>query len=149
MTIDEFIKLLQVLAWPAVVLVVVVILRREIRGLFGRVREIEGPGSVKVSLDPNKIGQILEEAQKENASPAAVAERIAQSATVLDRRESRILRALLDDAGRALYSYQTDYYKPSLDVVIAKGYVRREGKGFALTDDGYRVTREYILRVLQ
>jgi len=146
--IEAWTKLLQVLAWPTVALVIVILMRREIRGLFGRVREIEGPGAVKVSLDPDKVGQILDQARKENASPAIVAERIVQSATVLDRRESRILRALVDDDGRALYSYQSDYYKPSLDAMLAKGYVRRLSKGFALTDEGYRVARDYLLGVL-
>jgi hypothetical protein len=147
--LDALTKLLGVLMWPTVLLITVVLLRREIRGLFGRVREIEGPGAVKVTLDPNKLGQILDDARKENASATTVAERIVQSATILDRRESRILRALVDDAGRALYSYQTDYYRPALDATIAKGYVRKQGKGFALTDEGHRVVRDYLLDVLQ
>jgi hypothetical protein len=147
--LEPLTKLLGVLTWPTVVLIVVVLLRREIRGLFGRVREIEGPGDLKVSLDPNKVGQILDEARKENASTAAVAERIVQSATILDRREARILRALVDDDGRALYSYLSDYYRQALEATMSKGYVRRQGKGFALTDEGHSVVRDYLLSVLQ
>jgi hypothetical protein len=146
--LEALTKLLGVLTWPIVVLIVVVLLRREIRGLFGRVRAIEGPGDLKVSLDPNKVGQILDEGRKENASTAAVAERIVQSATILDPREARILRALVDDDGRALYSYQSDYYRPALDALITKGYVRRQGKGFALTDEGQRIVRDYLLGVI-
>ncbi len=141
--------LIGVLAWPVVVLVVLALLRGEIAARFGRVREIEGPGDLKVSLDPNKVQQIIEQGRKENSPPAAVAERIVQSATVLDKREARILRALLDDDGRAIYSYQTAYYRPSLESLMAKGYVRKVDKGFALSQEGRRVTKEYVVGVLQ
>jgi hypothetical protein len=147
--LDGVTKLLGVIVWPALVLIIGILLRREIRGLFGRVREIEGPGDLKVSLDPNKVEQILDEARKSNASTAAVAERIVQSATVLDPREARILRALFDDDGRALYSYQSNYYRQALEATMTKGYVRREGNGFTLTDVGRRVVRDYLLSVLQ
>jgi hypothetical protein len=148
-TIKALTDLLGVLVWPVVVLVALALLRRELAGLFGRVREIEGPGSLKVSLDANKVEQIIKEGRQENTPPAAVAERIVQTATVLDRREARILRALLDDDGRAIYSYQTDYYRPALQSLLAKEYVRKVDKGFALTQEGQRITREYILGVLQ
>lgn len=149
MTIQAITGLVGVLAWPVVVLVVLALLRTEIIALVGRVREIEGPGDLKVSLDPDKVQQIIEQGRKENSPPAAVAERIVQSATILDKLEARILRALLDDDGRAIYSYQTAYYRPSLESLMAKGYVRKIDKGFALTLEGKRVTKEYILGVLQ
>ena len=148
MTIEAITKLIGVLAWPVVVLAVLVLLRREIIALFERVREIEGAGT-KVSLDPVKVEQIIEQGRKENSSLATVAKRIVQSAVVLDKRESRILRALLDDDGRAIYSYQTAYYRPFLESLMAKGYVRRFDKGFALTQEGQRVTKEYLDRLLQ
>jgi len=148
LTIEAITKLIGVLAWPVVVLAVLVLLRREIIALFERVREIEGAGT-KVSLDPVKVEQIIEQGRKENSSLATVAKRIVQSAVVLDKRESRILRALLDDDGRAIYSYQTAYYRPFLESLMAKGYVRRFDKGFALTQEGQRVTKEYLDRVLQ
>ena len=149
MTIGEAIDLLRVLVWPVVVLTTIVLLRRQLEGLFGRVREIEGPGSLKVSLDAVAVEQIITEGREENASPSAVAERIVQAATVLDRREARILRALLDDAGRAIYNYQTDYYRPALESLLAKRFVQKVDRGFALTDEGQRVTREYVLSVLK
>jgi len=149
MTIEELTSLLGVLVWPAVVLVAVTLLRRELAGLFGRVREIEGPGNLKLSLDPNKIEQIINEGRKENSPTAAVAERIVRAATILDKREARILRALLDDDGRAIYSYQNDYYRSALESLLAKGYVRRMDKGFALSQEGQRVTKEYLLGVLK
>jgi ribosomal protein S19E (S16A) len=149
LTIEALTHLLGVIVWPVVVLVAIAVLRREVAGLFGRVRQIEGPGSLKVSLDPNKVEQIIKEGRKENVPPAAVAERIVRAATILDKREARILRALLDDDGRALYSYQTDYYRPALESLLAKGYVRKVDRGFALTQEGRRVTREYIQGVLQ
>jgi hypothetical protein len=100
--------LLGVLAWPVVVLAVGALLRREIAGLFGRVRQIEGPGSLKVSLDPNKLEQLITEARQENVPAAALAQRIVRSATVLDNLETRILRALFDDDGRGIYHYQQE-----------------------------------------
>lgn len=74
----------------------------------------------------------------ENSPLAVVAKRIVQSAVVLEKHEARILRALLDDDGRAIYSYQTASYRPFLESLMAKGYVRKFDKGFALTQKGSR-----------
>jgi hypothetical protein len=148
LAIQEITALIGVLAWPVVALAVLLLLRREITLLFGRVREIEGAGT-KVTLDPNKVEQIITQGRKENSPSAAVAKRIVQSALILDKREARILRALLDDDGRAIYSYQTAYYRPFLESLMAKGYVRKFDKGFALTQEGQRITKEYLDRVLQ
>jgi hypothetical protein len=104
---------------------------------------------LKVSLDPNKVEQIIAEGRKENAPASAVAERIVEAATILDKREARILRALLDDDGRKIYSYQSDYYRPALESLLAKGYIGRVDKGFTLTQEGRRVTKEYLQGVLQ
>lgn len=147
-SIQEITALVGVLAWPIVAVVVLLLLRREITALFGRVREIEGAGT-KVTLDTSKVEQIITQGRKENSPVATVAKRIVESALILDKRESRILRALLDDDGRAIYSYQTDYYRPSLEALIAKGYVQKLGKGFALTKEGQLVTKEYLESVLQ
>jgi hypothetical protein len=149
MTIEALTSLLGVIAWPIVVLTAIALLRRELAGLFGRVREIEGPGSLKVSLNTNEVKQIIEEGRKENAPADAVAERLVQAATILDKREARILRALRDDDGRAIYGYQSDYYRSALESLLTKGYIQRMGKGFALTQEGRRVTREYIQGVLE
>jgi len=149
LTTQAITALIGVLAWPVVALAVLVVLRREITALFGRVREIEGAGGLKVSLDPNKVEQIIEQGRKDNSPLATVAKRIVQSAVVLDKREARILRALLDDDGRAIFAYQTTYYRPFLESLMAKRYVRKFDKGFALTQEGKRVTKEYLDRVLQ
>jgi hypothetical protein len=119
-----------------------------IKNLLLRAREFAGPGNLKVSLDPNKVDEIIEKARRENASPQTVAERIAQSAIILDNREARILRGLLDDDGRAMVAYQEPYYKPALDSLIKQGYIQREGKGFSLTLDGKQRTKDYLLSVL-
>jgi hypothetical protein len=149
-TIKELIELLGVMAWPVVILVALTLLRRELAGLFRRIREIEGPASLKFLLDANKVEQIIKEGRQENAAPAAVAERIVKAATVLNQREARILRALFDDAGRALYAYQNnDYYRPSLESLLGKAYVRKVDKGFSLTPKGQQITREYLQGVLQ
>jgi hypothetical protein len=123
-------------------------LRREITGLFGRAREVEVLGA-KISLDPNRVEQIIKEGRQENAPAATIAERIVSAATVLDKLETRILRALVDDDGRAIYNYQTDYYRHALESLLAKGYIARVEKGFALTPEGRRVTKEYLHGVLQ
>jgi hypothetical protein len=149
MTIEAVTDLLNVLAWPVVILIALGIFRRELTGLFGRVREIEGPGDLKLSLDPSKVRDIIEQGRQENAPPSAVAQRIVRSAVVLDRREARILRALLDDDGRAIYSYQSDYYKTALDGLLKKELVRKVDKGFRLSAEGRRVTKEYLLPILQ
>ncbi len=146
---EAFTGLLGVIVWPVVVLIAIALLRRELVGLFGRVREIEGPGSFKVSLDPSKVEQIIKEGRRENALPSTVAERIVQAATILDKREARLLRALVDDDGRRLYSYQSDYYRPALESLLNKAYIQKKGKGFALTQEGRRTTKEYLLGVLQ
>jgi hypothetical protein len=130
-------------------LIAIVLLRRELSALFGRVREIEGPGSLKVSLDTIKVAEIIREGRKENTPPADVAARIVQAATILDKREARILRALVDDDGRAIYSYRSDYYRPALESLLAKGYVQKVDKGFALTQEGRRVTKEYLSSMLR
>lgn len=147
-TIQEITALIGVLAWPIVALAVLLLLRHEITGLFGRVREIEGAGT-KVTLDTSKVEQIITQGRNENSPIATVAKQIVQSALILDKREARILRALLDDEGRAIYSYQTDYYRPSLESLMARGYVQKFGKGFALTKEGQQVTKEYLESVLR
>jgi hypothetical protein len=148
MTVSEITALLDTLAWPVVILVVVAIFRRQLVVLFGRVREIEGPGDLKISLDAQKVEKIITEGRQTNTPPAAVAQQIVRAATVLERRETRILRALLDDEGRGMFNYQTDYYRPALTALVAKGLVQKHDKGFALTAEGLRVTKEYLLGVL-
>lgn len=149
LTIELLTALLGVIVWPLVVLIAVTLLRRELTGLFGRVREIEGPGSLKVSLDPGKVEQIITEGRKDNTPPSAVAERIVQTAIILDKRETRILRALLDDDGRAIYSYQSDYYRPALASLLDKGYIQKVDRAYSLTPEGRRITKEYIEGVLR
>lgn len=147
-TIQEITALIGVSAWPIVALAVLFLLRHEITAFFGRVREIEG-GGTKVTLDASKVEKIITQGRNENSPIETVAKRIVQSALILDKREARILRALFDDDGRAIYSYQTDYYRPSLESLMAKGYIQKLGKGFSLTKEGQRVTKEYLESVLQ
>lgn len=148
MTLHDTTGLIEVLVWPITVFVVVILLRPELVRLIGRVREFEGPGNVKIGFDPQKLEQVVESAKQENASPKAIARQLEQSVTLLDNREARILRALLDDDGRAIYNYQTDYYRPALDSLLKRGYVQREAKGFALTPLGKTKTKQYLLPVL-
>ena len=148
MTVSEITALLDTLAWPVVILVVVAVFRRQLVALVGRVREIEGPADLKITLDAQKVEQIITKGRQANATPAAVAQQIVRSA-VLEKRETRILRALLDDDGRGMFNYQTEYYKPALTALVSKGLVQRHDKGFALTPEGMRVTKEYLTTVLE
>ena len=149
MTVVEITALLDTLAWPVVILIVVAVFRRQFVVLVGRVREIEGPGDLKITLDAQKVEQIISKGRQDNVSPAAVAQQIVRSATVLEKRETRILRALLDDEGRAMFNYQTDYYRPALMSLVSRGLVQKHDKGFALTPEGLRVTKEYLSTVLE
>ncbi|HZM58612.1 MAG TPA: hypothetical protein VFB85_02425 [Vicinamibacterales bacterium] len=149
MTVSETTALLDTLAWPVVVLIVLAFFRRQLVALVERVREIEGPADLKITLDAQKVEQIITKGRQANATPAAVAQQIVRSATVLEKRETRILRALLDDDGRGMFNYQTDYYKPALMALVSKGLVQRQDKGFALTPEGMRVTKEYLTTVLE
>ena len=74
-----------------------------------------------------------------------MAERILQS---LDKREARIIRALFDDSGRAIYSYQNSYYKDSLHSLIEKGYVEKLNRGYALTEEGKNFAKSYFKRII-
>jgi hypothetical protein len=148
MTIHDLIALLGVLLWPLVVFALAILLRRDIPNLISRVREIAGPGNLKIGFDPKKLEEIAEDAKRGNASTKSLAERLERSLTVFDNREARILCALLDDDGRAIYNYQTDYYRPALDSLIKQGYVQKTGKGFALTALGKQRTKEYLVGVL-
>ena len=147
MTADETIRLVEAIAWPILILIVVWLLRKQLVALVGRVREIEGPGDVKITLDAERVEKIITKGRQENAPPAEVAQQIVRSA--LEKRETRILRALLDDDGRGMFNYQTDYYRPALMALIDKGLVQKHDKGFALTPQGLRVTREYLATILQ
>jgi hypothetical protein len=148
MTIHDLTTLLGVLAWPLVVLVLAFLLRREIPNLISRLREIAGPGDFKVAFDKREVAEIVEEAKRGNASTKTLTERLERSVTVFDNLEARILRALLDDDGRAIYNYQTDHYRAALDSLIKQGYVQKLGKGFSLTPLGKQKTKEYLLTVL-
>jgi hypothetical protein len=149
MTASEIIALLDTLAWPVVILIVMATFRRQLAVLFGRVREIEGPADLKITLDAQKVEQIISRGRQDNVPPAAVAQQIVRAATVLEKRETRILRALVDDAGRGMFNYQTDYYRPALTSLLSKGLIQKHDKGFALTPEGARVTKEYLSGVLQ
>jgi hypothetical protein len=48
-----------------------------------------------------------------------------------------------------MFNYQTDYYRSVLMSLVSKGLVQKQDKGFALTPEGMRVTKEYPLTVLE
>ena len=61
--------LIDAVGWPVFILIVVLLLRKQLVALVGRVREIEGPGDVKITLDAGKVEQIIAKGQRENAPP--------------------------------------------------------------------------------
>lgn len=116
----EVVDLVGKLAWPAVILVLVLLFRRNLHDLLARLREFEGPGDVRVKLDRRQVEQIVEEGSREQVPPREIAKRIVEQA-IVDPREFRILRALIaEDEGRGMYSYRSSYYKPALDAKQAK-----------------------------
>ena len=147
--ISNVVELVRILVWPAVVLVALALLGPELGDLVRRIREFEGPGSVKVSLDAAAVEEIVREGRAKDESAEAVARKIVERAIVLDPREARIIRALFDDEGRAMYNYQTGYYRPALNSLLEKGYVHRVDRGFALTGEGHRVARDYLVSALE
>lgn len=145
MEFQNIVKLLDTIMWPIVTLTIIFIFKDHISSLIGRIREFEGPGDIKVSLDKREIKEIIEEGKEKNYSPDTMAERILQS---LDKREVRIIRALFDDSGRAIYSYRNSYYKDALQSLLDKGYVEKLERGYSLTAEGNNFAKSYFLRVI-
>ena len=147
---QQLIDVAVALAWPLVVLISAVVLRREMSVMFARVRGIGALGDIHVVFDAahGRVAEIIEQARHDNIPPAEVAEHILSGAIVIDKREGRILRALVDDEGRELRSYEARY-RDALKALIARGYVVPAGRGYALTPQGGRVTKEYLQAVLR
>jgi len=133
--------------WPIVVLVIIFVFRSPIKDFIDRIREFEGPGDIKASLDTSKVTEILEKGKSQKKSSQELAQEIVKISR--DKREKRILRALLDDKGRAIYNYQRPYYRHALESLLDEGLVERLDKGYGLTDQGFRVTKEYLENILK
>jgi 16S rRNA C967 or C1407 C5-methylase (RsmB/RsmF family) len=148
MSLQDLINLLDILAWPIITLAIILIFKKHISSLIDRIRELEGPGDLKISLNENKneIKEILKEGTEKKYAPEEMLERIMQT---LDKREIRIVRALFDDPGRAIYSYQNDYYKDALKRLLDKGYVEKRQNGYSLTKEGNNFAKEYFQRVIE
>jgi len=50
MIVEQMIALVQSLAWPVTVLVIVLIYRKQLGLLMGNIKELEGPGGIRVAL---------------------------------------------------------------------------------------------------
>ncbi len=148
MTTESIVTLIGYLVWPGLLAFVVLYFRQNIADLIDRIQSLEGPGDVKVSFDKRKVEQIVEEGKKENAPAQVVAERIVEQA-VVDPKELRILRALFGEDGRQLRQFLGSYYRDALASLVAKGYVKKDGRDFYLTDQGKKATRAYLSNLLQ
>jgi hypothetical protein len=138
MTPTLIVDLVGKLAWPLVVLVLLFGYRRALLDLFGRARELEGPGGISVKLD--KLEQIVAAGQRDGRPARDVANQIVEEA-IVDERESRILRGLLGEkSGRLMMNYQSHGYRPALEALLARRWIVRNADGtFALTDAGTKV----------
>ncbi len=141
----DLVLLVQALAWPVLLLFVILIFRTSIGRLLERIREFQGPGHLKVSLYKQEVEDIIKEGKERNDPPEKTAALILQS---LDKRESRILRALFDEKGRAMYSYQNSYYQDALESLLKKEYVQKHDQGYALTDKGTEFTIGYLQSII-
>lgn len=136
MTAELAVNLIGNVAWPLVVVVVLLAFRKSLLGLVERTREFEGPGDLKIKLDPARVQQIVEDARRENLPAEAVTERIIDEA-VVDEREFRILRALVGESeGRRMLAYQNSFYRPALERLMAKGWIARNDNKFTLSPEG-------------
>jgi hypothetical protein len=145
---DSLIQLLGILVWPATVLIIVVIFHRPLAALVENVEKVEAPAGVKVFLNREKIEHVILQGEQEQVPAAEVANRIVQSAEVVDVSELRILRALFDEPeGRQIVNYAR-YYRAALDSLLQKGYVERDGKQYRLTVDGSEATSRYLRAAL-
>jgi hypothetical protein len=147
MTWELLIQAIGHLVWPAVMLTAIVMFRKQVVDLIARLRGFEAAGA-KFTLDPAQVKQVSDDVAKGRITPEQGARHLEQ--TVLDEKEHRILRALVDeDHGRILEGYRSPFYRPALESALSKGYIRRQGEQYFLTDEGKKIVRDYLLRVLQ
>jgi hypothetical protein len=148
MTATLLVDLVTKLAWPLVVVACLLAFRKALLHLIDRTRELEGPGDLKIRLDPTAVQEIVEDGRRQNLPAKEVTKRIMEDA-VIDEREFRILRALLGETdGRSMYSYQSSYYQPALNSVMNKSLVMRNADKFRLTEKGIEVLRNKLLPLL-
>lgn len=139
------IELINGLAWPIVTLIIILIFRDSLKSILSRIKGFEGPGDFRINLNETEVKQIIEDGNQNKEDSGKIAKRIM---SIIDKRETRILRALLDDPGRRIYNYRSEFYKEALNSLIAKGYVKKYNKGFALSDEGFEFTKLYIQSVI-
>jgi hypothetical protein len=147
MDTNDFI-LAHILPWLGIILILIVVFREKVKNLIGAIRKKKSSIDMELSFgkrDKHKVEEIIKKGSGGNDPPGKIAERIMQ---LFDKKETRILRALFDDAGRKIYSYRSPYYRDALDSLIRKGFVAEEREGYALTNDGFRFTAEYLQRII-
>jgi hypothetical protein len=87
----------------------------------------------------------IQAAHKTAQRPPEPAETAPVLGETVDIRELRILRALFGEPkGRLLEGYHQNYYKPSLDAVMRKGWVKRIEKRYYMTPKGAEFCRAYL-----
>ena len=109
-----------------------------------------------VSATPMKtrdtFQEVLEESRNQNVPTQEVARRIMQEAVVIvDRRERRVLRALLDEnKGRRINAYRrSNYYRPAINSLLAEGHIRRLEDGrYVLTNTGMDAIKGFLMPIL-
>jgi hypothetical protein len=138
------VSVLGAVAWPITVLIVLLIFRRPITGITEAVQRLEGPGGVKVFLDPDRVKQVIQAGRRENLSEDAIAKRVIESAEIANSEELRILRALFDEpTGRLLENY-VRYYPAALNSLMSNGNLQKVGRRYTLTPKGLDATARYL-----
>lgn len=145
---ETIVRLLGVLVWPATLLTILYLFRRQIVGMTELVQRVEGPGGVKIFLDRKRVEEIIKEGAKENTPAGQIADRIVKAAEVKDFTELRILRALFDeDDGRLIVNYAKNYTQ-AMKNLSEKGYIEKRDRKYFLTGAGLKATRQYLQSVL-
>lgn len=143
---DNLIKILGSLIWPATLLVILIIFRRPIIGITELIGSVEIPGGAKILLDRKKVEKIIEEGKKKNLPTKQLADQIVKS--VEDHLELRVLRALYNEEdGRFITNYER-YYQPALKSLQGKGYIEKKDKKYFLTQSGLEATQKHLIGVL-
>lgn len=132
-------------AWPVTILVIIYLFRGPIAAKLERVTTAVGPGGTR--LDFELVQKIVKEGQAQNLDATQITARIRQA--VSNKDQLRILRALVDEEnGRYLANYQTGNYKQAIDELIGKGYVRRGGSKYYLSESGFEAVRTHLMTAL-
>ncbi|MGK7913482.1 MAG: hypothetical protein AB4050_18675 [Synechococcus sp.] len=141
--VESWFELVGDIAWPSVVLIMLYTLRVPIGEWIGKITNVEfGAGDAKVAINAaEQASQIRQETANESEAAAKLLD-------LLERKDFRILRELIDEPeGRYLNIYrQSNFYRPSLDKLEGMGLIERPrpGRQYHLSSFGDTLVEKYI-----